>query len=391
MTSLRSARERRTTDFRGFADEHIAPHAAEFDRDQAINVEVIRTLASAGFLAAPIAARRCGGEMDMLAYGLLTEELGRSCQSIRNFVAVTDMVAESLSRWGTDEQKSRWLPEISSGRTVAAFGLTEPEVGSDAADVRTTATLDRDQFVVRGTKKWISFAQLADLFLVFAQYGGGPTAFLVERDTPGLSVEPIEGLLGLRGSMLGEVQLDDCRISERNLLGRPGAGLVFVASSALDLGRYSTAWGCVGLAQACLEESVAYANRRSQYGTLIRNHQLVQRMLADMVTDVEAARLLCRRAGLSKINRDINAVYNTLMAKYRASTVANQAAGDAVQIHGAHGIGPHSAVGRHYRDARVMEIIEGTTQIQQMILGQFSAQLAGRLRIDRGQEVRARD
>jgi alkylation response protein AidB-like acyl-CoA dehydrogenase len=362
--------------FRSFADKNIAPYAAEADAGQSMPRDVIRSLAAAGLLSAPTPKEWGGAGMDLVTYGLLTEELGRTCQSVRNLVAVQDMVADALWRWGSPAQRQHWLPRLAGGESVAAFALTEPGAGSDAGSVETTVTASGPDLLLRGRKKWISFGQIADLFLVFAQYEGRHTALLVERDTPGLAVQPIDGLLGLRGSMLAELVFDDARVPADSIVGRPGTGLVFVASSALDLGRYSTAWGSVGLAQACLEASVHYAGGREQYGTAISNHQLVRRMLADMVTDTTAARLLCHHAGISKAAGDVEAVNHTLLAKYRASTVANRAASDAVQIHGAHGIGAEAQVQRHYRDAKVMEIIEGTTQIQQLILGQVSNVMA---------------
>lgn len=362
-------------EFRAFADRVLAPHAARFDTEQAISRDVIAAIAGHGYLGSVVPKDAGGLGMGMVEYGLLTEEIGRACQSTRNFVAVQDMVAHSIWRWGTPAQRERWPRPIIDGDTVAAFALTEPDVGSDAAGVTTTATADGTDIVLRGTKKWISFACIADLFLVFATFDGRHTAFLVERNTPGLSVAPIDGLLGLRGSMLGQVTFEDCRIPAGNVVAGPGLGLGFVASSALDLGRYSTAWGSVGLAQACLEACADRAGRRAQYGTEIRNHQLVQAMLADMVTETTVARLLCHHAGVSKDRADGEALHHTLMAKYRASTIAVKVAADAVQIHGAQGVGAESAVQRHYRDAKVLEIIEGTTQIQQTILGQLAVRI----------------
>ncbi|MGW6913082.1 acyl-CoA dehydrogenase family protein [Kitasatospora sp. NPDC054939] len=376
LSHLTPQQAERHAEFRAFADRVLVPQADRCDREQVVSREIVADLAGQGYLGAPVPKEFGGCGMDWVEYGLLTEELGRGCQSVRNLVAVEDMVAHSIHKWGTEEQKQRWLPRITSGRTLAAFALTEPDIGSDAAAVETTATADGADVVLRGTKKWISFAQIADLFLVFATFDGQHTAFLVERDTPGLSVEPIEGLLGLRGSMLGRITLDDCRIPAANLVGRPGIGLTFVASSALDLGRYSTAWGSVGLAQTCLEAATEYAGRRTQYGTEIRNHQLVQQLLADMLTDTITARLLCYHAGVSKERGETESVNHTLLAKYRTSTIAVKAAADAVQIHGAQGIGAEASVQRHYRDAKVMEIIEGTTQIQQSMLGQFAVRAA---------------
>lgn len=364
--------------FRAFADEAIEPGAARADQCQHLPDSIIQRLARHEFIAAPIAKQWGGAAMDPVTYGLLTEQLGRTCQSVRNFVAVQDMVATSIDQWAAARLKERWLASIAAGRTVAAFALTEPDAGSAIADITTTATPDGDSFILDGRKKWISFGQIAGLFLVFAQCPGGPAAFLVERDRPGLTVEPISGLLGLRASMLATLILDRCRVPAGNLVGRTGAGLAFVAATALDLGRYSTAWGAVGLAQACLEDSLRYADLRGQGGRPISDYELVQQMLADLITDTSAARLLCHYAGVSRMTGDPDALGHTLIAKYRSATVATQAASSAVQIHGANGIGDALPVQRRYRDAKVLEIIEGSTQIQQVLLGQFGSQLGGK-------------
>jgi glutaryl-CoA dehydrogenase (non-decarboxylating) len=357
--------------FREFVDTQVAPFAGLADRDQLLPTQVIRSLAEAGYLGSTLSREHGGRALDALTYGQLSEEFGRTCQSVRNFVAVVDMVAYAIARWGTPAQAAAWLGRITSGETIAAFALTEPDIGSDAKNVTTTARRDAADAVLTGRKKWISFGQIADLFLVFAQYDGAHTGFLVERNTPGLTITPIEGLLGLRGSMLAELDFDQCRVPLTNMVGLPGMGLLFVASSALEMGRYSTAWGCVGLAQACLDASTSYAADRVQYGTPIADHQLVRRMLADMVTGIAAARSLCRQAGSARTAGDPDAVNQTLIAKYFASTMVNRVADDAVQIHGAQGIGAEFAVQRHLRDARVMEIIEGTTQIHQDIIGRL--------------------
>jgi alkylation response protein AidB-like acyl-CoA dehydrogenase len=378
LTAEQSAARQR---FKAFVSEEIEPRAAGFDAGQAVPRDVLLLLAEAGHVASPVPHRGSAGP-DWVTYGLLTEELGRGCQNIRNFVAVQDMVAHAIDRWGNEEQRDRLIGPIRRGTTVAAFALTEPGVGSDAAAIETLAeratVAGADGFVLCGRKTWISFAQIADVFLVFAKLDGQHTAFVVERGAPNLAVEPIDGLLGLRGSMLGTLVLDGVWVPAGALVGRPGTGLVFVASSSLDLGRYSTAWGCVGLARACLEASVRYADEREQFGRPIGEHQLVRRMLADMVTGITATRLLCHEAGRLKDRGSPDAVNTTLMAKYQASRLATASAGDAVQIQGARGIGSAGQVERQYRDAKVMEIIEGTTQIQQSVLGQYAGQLVRR-------------
>lgn len=230
-----------------------------------------------------------GAGMDLVSFGLLNEELGRGCSSVRSLLTVHSMVCRALFRWGSREQKERWLRPLASGQTVAAFALTEPEAGSDAQAVQTSAAADGDAYLLSGRKKWVSFGQVADLFLVFARCGEGPAAFLVERGAPGLRVEPISGMLGVRASMLAELHLSGCRVPRQNLLGGVGFGLSHVASAALDYGRYSVAWGCVGIAQACLEACLRYTGERRQFGAYLKDHQLIQRMIARMVTGVKAA------------------------------------------------------------------------------------------------------
>lgn len=355
--------------YREFADDVVAPLAAEIDSSQRTPMALVEQLAEAGHLGSMLPEKHGGRGLDRVGYGLFTEEIGRACQNTRNLVAVIDMVAHSIARWGTAAQRERWLPRIVEGRSVAAFALTEPDVGSDAKNITSEARDHGDEIVLSGRKCWISYAQLAEVFLVFVQYQGQHTAVLLERDTPGLKIVPITGLLGLRGSMLGELVLDDVRVPAKSVVGRPGAGLHFVASSALEIGRYSTAWGCVGLEQACLDDTRRYSSTRVQSGVPIRDHQLVQALLADMVADVAAARLLCLSAGLAHTNGSPDTVERTLIAKFFASRAVNRAAADAVQLHGARGIGGELPIQRYFRDARVLEIIEGTTQLHQSMLG----------------------
>ena len=356
------------TEYRAFADRVLAPRADDLDARQDFPRELAKELGTQGWLSSLLPAADGGQELDWIRYGLMAEEIGRTCGNARNFVAVQDMVSHSIWWWGDAVAKAAWLPRLAAGEAIASFCLTEPDIGSDARNVATVAVADGTDVIINGVKKWISFGQLADVFLVFTQLDGAHTGFLVERDNPGVQVAPIDGLLGLRGSMLGEVTFTDCRVRASAMIGRPGSGLAFVASSALEIGRYSTAWGCVGLAQACIDAASGYASRRVQFEVEIVEHQLVQRMLADMTVETRAARLLCAEAGTAK-DRRLDAVNDVLMAKYYASAAAMRAAGNAVQIHGAAGIGAGTGVARLFRDAKVMEIIEGTTQLVQSMLG----------------------
>ena len=261
------------------------------------------------------------------------------------------------------------MPQLATGKKLGAFALSEPDIGSDAKNIKTQVYEKDDGYILNGQKKWITYGQMADVFLVFAQYDGNkPLALLVEKDTPGLSITPIGGLLGTKASMLAKLNFEQCRVPKENKLGGLGFGFLGVATSALDLGRYSVACGSVGIGQACLEASLHYAAERKQFGVALKKHQLIRQMLANMITQVKAARLLCYQAGYLKDTAHPSASNETLVAKYFASTMANQVASDAVQIHGANGCSADYAVQRHFRDAKVMEIIEGSSQMQQLLI-----------------------
>jgi alkylation response protein AidB-like acyl-CoA dehydrogenase len=260
---------------------------------------------------------------------------------------------------------------LCSGDSLAAIAITEPNVGSDAAAVETTLTANGDGFVLNGTKKWITCGQIADVFIVLAGTDNGPIAVLLPRDTPGLTVEPIRGTLGCRGYQLASLTFADCPVPVDHLLGKPGFGLSYVIATGLDAGRYNLAWGCVGLAQACLDASLAYSSKRQQFGVPLASHQLVQQMVSHMMCDVHAARLMCRSAGVLRAQMDPAAVKESTMAKYFASKVANKAANHAVQIHGAQGVGPYLPIERYLRDARIMEIIEGSSQVLELAIAQY--------------------
>ncbi len=333
---------------------------------------LVEKLAGAGYLAVSLPKEWGGLGRDMITYGLLHGEVGRGCSSVRSLLTVHGMVARVILRWGTQEQKQLWLPKLARGETIGAFCLTEAGAGSDAKGIKTTAKLCGDAYLLNGVKKWTTYGQLAQLFLVFAHYEKQPAAFLVERECPGLSVRPIKGVLGTKASMLAEVHLEDCRIPKHNLVGRAGFGLSHIAAHALDEGRYSVAWGSAGIVQACLEACLRYTSEREQFGAPLKDQQLVRRMLTDMITSSRAARLLCLEAGYRKDTAHPGAMVSTLIAKYYASTAATKVANDAVQLHGANGCSRDYSVQRFLRDAKVMEIIEGSTQIQQITIPEYA-------------------
>jgi glutaryl-CoA dehydrogenase (non-decarboxylating) len=360
--------------FRAFVAVEIAPHADRWDREEAIPGELIGKLRERGYLGSNVAPEHGGLGRDMITYGLLTEEIARGCSSVRSLLTVHDMVAHAIQRWGSREQKERYLPRMAKGEILGALALSEPNAGSDAKSVETAAADAGDAWVLNGRKKWTTFGQIAGLFLVLAQADGKPTAYLVERESPGFTVRPLRGIVGTRASMLAELFLEDCRIPKGQLLGRPGFGVSHVIAAALEQGRYSVAWGSVGIAQACLDASRAYAAERRQFGAPLADHQLIRAMLTDMIVDVRAARLLCLRAGYLRDTGDPNSFMETMAAKYFASRVATRAASDAVQIHGANGMSEEYPVFRYLRDSKVTEIIEGSTQIQQITIPLFDFQ-----------------
>ena len=375
LVELTEAQRTYQEECRAFVDREIVPRAEDYDADERFPDDLIAKMAARGFLSATAhEASGCAG-LDAIEYGLLCEELGRGCASARTLVTVHNMSVAAVLRWGGESLRDDWGRRLAAGQAVAAFALSEPDAGSDAASMSTTAVRRGDEYSLNGRKKWISFGQIADAFLLFARLDDDVSAFLVARTAPGLEVHPIQQLSGCKASMLAELRLTDCRVPSTHLVGRPGSGWRYVAATALDNGRYSVAWGCVGLAQACLDAALAYAARRLQFGQSLGSHQLVQRLLAEMITDVEAARLLCEKAARQRQRRDPAGVIATNVAKYFASTAASRVAAAAVHIHGANGFTRAFPVQRHWRDAKIMEVIEGSTEIQQVLIARAALDL----------------
>ncbi|TME95345.1 MAG: acyl-CoA dehydrogenase, partial [Chloroflexi bacterium] len=314
--------------------------------------------------------------VDYVSHALITEEIGRVDSSVRTTLSVQISLVElTLLKFGTEEQKRRYLPRLCKGDLIGCFGLTEPEVGSDATKIRASARRDGDAWVLRGRKTWISNGSVSNLALVFAQTDPakehkGIAAFLLERDEQPYGSQPIHGKLGLRSSDSSELILDDVRVPDANRLGPVGDGFK-IAMAALDSGRYSVAAGAVGVAQACIDASVTYATQRRSFGKPLAGHQLVQELIADMVVETEAARLLVWRAGDLK-NKGRPNTRETSIAKLYASEIAQRAADNAIQIHGGYGFSDEFPVERYWRDARVNRLYEGTTQIQKLIIGRFA-------------------
>lgn len=372
-TGLGAGQEAARRGFAAWVDREVAPFAGAWDREGRTPRPVVDGMAAEGWLGAVVPPEFGGTGMDAVTFGLLNEELGRGCSSIRSLLTVHSMACHSVVRWGSRAQKEAWLPRMARGELIGAFGLSEPNVGSDAGAIETTARLDGDAYVLDGTKKWTTYGQIADVLLCFGKADGKPLALLVDLRAPGVTVAPLE-VAGTRASMLAEIAFDGVRVPKENRLAGPGFGLA-VALSVLELGRYSVAFGSVGIVRACLDASAAYAATRVQGGSVIAQHQLVQAQLAEMATDYRAARLMCLHAGWLRDQGDAHAGREVFHAKYFASLAATRAALAAVQVHGANGLTDAYPVERYLRDSRVMEIIEGSTQIQQVTLGRWAAGL----------------
>ena len=361
-------------EFQAFTKKHINPFADQWDREEIYPQTIIEALAEAGYLGATVSENYGGSAMDPITFGLLCEELGKSSFSLISLLTVHSMVCQAITKWGSSKQKEYWLPKLASGKTLGAFALSEPDIGSDPNSVETTVSPEAENYLLNGKKKWISCGQIADLFLVFAKCEGSLTAFLLTRHTPGFKIKPIHGMYGFRSAMLAELSFDNCPVSKEDIIGKIGFGFSHIGNTALDHGRYCIAWGCVGLGQACLNASLSYASQRKQFGVYLHKHQLIQQMIANMATNVRAARALCLHAAYLKLCNEPNSIMETSVAKYFSSQMALNAANDTVQIHGANGCSSDYPVQRYLRDAKITEIIEGSSQMQQIIISQYAYQ-----------------
>ncbi|HEY2141198.1 MAG TPA: acyl-CoA dehydrogenase family protein [Solirubrobacteraceae bacterium] len=358
---------------REFTDKEIVHQSRENARNHHFDLELVKKIADQGYLGAIVPQEYGGAGLDYLSYGLIVEEIGRGDSAIRTVISVqTSLVCSAILKWGTEEQKQKYLPHLCSGEWLGCFGLTEPDTGSDAANQKTRAKKTDSGWQINGGKMWISMGNYAKLALIFAQTDPelghkGVACFIVDTDQPGYTSQTIEHKMGLHASDTASIALEDVEVSDADMLGGVGDGFK-VAMSALDSGRYSVAAGCVGICQGCLEESVAYAKEREQFNRPIASFQLVQAMIADMVLKTDASRMLVWRAGFLKDKGRPNTL-ETSIAKLHATEAAVACANTAIQVHGGAGYVDDHPVERYFRDVRVTTLYEGTSQIQQLIIG----------------------
>lgn len=365
---------------RDFAQQEVAPISRVSDERGEFPLHLVPRMGELGFLGSIVGPEYGGMGMDYLSYALICEELGRADSSVRGFLTVhVGLVAGCIQDWGTGEQKRLYLPRLASGEWIGCYALTEPNAGSDVAGMESTATEDGDGYLLNGEKIWITNGTSANLAIVFASIDReakhrGICAFLVETDTPGFQREAMPGVeLGHRASEHVRITMRDCRVPRSAMLGERGQGFK-VAMSALDRGRLGVAAGAVGVAQACLDACVAYTKERRQFGQRLADFEMVQASLADMAADVEAARLLVYKAAWTK-DRGLPATKATSIAKLFATEAAVRAASEAVLLHGNRGYSNEYPVERYYRDIKGLQIYEGTSHIQRIIIAR---ELVGR-------------
>lgn len=358
---------------REFAQREVAPLARGADERGEFPIHLIKRMGELGLLAAPLPKEFGGGERDNVSAAILYEELGRADSSVRGFLAVhCGLVSQCINDWGTAEQKWKYLPRLASGEIVGCYCLTEPNAGSDAGSIETTANIDDDFYVLNGEKIWITNGNIAHLAIGFATIEKearhkGICAFLVETDAEGFMREKMPGKeLGHRASDHARIRFENCRVPKSALLGAEREGFK-IAMSALDHGRLGVAAGAVGILRACLDACVEFSNSRVQFGKKIGEFEMIQQTLADMAADYEAARLLTFRAAWLK-DQGVRSTRETSIAKLFATEAAVRAASDAVLVHGGRGYSNLYPVERFYRDIKGLQIYEGASQIQRIVI-----------------------
>jgi butyryl-CoA dehydrogenase len=360
---------------RDFATNEVLPKAAEIDREHRHPTELVQRMAELGFLGIAVSEQYGGSGFDNVSYVLAMEEVSRACASTGVIMSVNNsLVCDPISRFGTEAQKQEWLTPLASGKLLGCFALSEPEAGSDAAAQKTVAVRDGDGWVINGTKNWITNGPVADACVLFTmndQAAGhkGITAFILPMKTKGVRTGKPDDKMGIRGSKSSQIYLDDVRLPEGAVLGEVGGGFR-VAMGTLDGGRIGIAAQAIGIARAALEDSLAYAQQRRTFGKPIGQHQAIQFKLADMATELDAARLLALRAAWLKDHKHPYGK-EAAMAKLYASDVANKAAREAIQIFGGNGYVTEFPVERHFRDAKITEIYEGTSEIQRLVIAGY--------------------
>lgn len=360
-------------EFVDFAKVHIEPFANQWEKNEYIPKDTISLCAKLGYLGCMIPKEYEGNGWDAVTYGVFNEAIGRASASLTALFNVHTMVLQTILRWGTEEQKKKWIPKMVKGKLIGAFALTEPGAGSDVKKIQSEYSLKEGNIVLNGKKRWITFGGIADIFLVFGQLDGKPSAFIVERNSPGFNMIPISDMLGFRAAHIAALEFNECIVKKENLIGKLGIALTHIAPYALEYGRISVAFTSLGILRACIEICSSHVLERKTFDMRLIEHGVIGEMITNMGVDIEAARLLCLNACKAKDANTPDSVEKIMIAKYFASKAAAVHSTNAVQIMGAIGCNENHLAARLFRDSKILEIIEGSTQIQQMILGRIFA------------------
>jgi alkylation response protein AidB-like acyl-CoA dehydrogenase len=378
---LTAVQKKRYLEFKEFVASEVDPFAECWDREQGFPASIISSMGKAGYLGSTLPFQYGGRGWDLVTFGLLNEAFGHGSAALTDLLTIQAMVSMILLKWGTDHQKKEWISSLASGETIGAFALTEPGAGSALQSLATEfrGGPAKDRLILNGEKQWISYGQQAGVFLVFGRLEEKFTACLVPRESAGLEVEPIREMLGFKAAGLARIRFHDVEVPSANIVGKPGFALSHIAPVGLHYGRLSTACSALGLLRGCFEASISYASTRKIANHVVGEIGMIQSLIARMGTNLEAARLLCYAACRAEDQHLPESFAQALVAKYFTSTAAAKAASDAVQIHGASGCNESSRVARFYRDAKLMEILEGTTQIHEHLLGKVFLDQASQL------------
>jgi alkylation response protein AidB-like acyl-CoA dehydrogenase len=362
----------RYAEFCSFAERYVTPFASQWEAEEMIPRGIVNQLAAAGYLGCMMPDEFGGNGWDSLTYGIFIEALAKSSTSLSGLCNVHTMVLHTLLKWGTPQQKQTWLRPLAQGEAIGAFALTEPDAGSDMGGLRTECSYSDDGLVINGTKRWITFGGLADVFVVFGRlkdHDDAPVACLVEKGAPGLTIAPIPHMLGFKAGHLAELHFVNCRIPREQIIAKPGFAFSYVAPYALDFGRICVAFTALAILHGCLEQCCDHVINRRAFGVQLIDQSTIKAMITSMGVDYEAASHLCISACHHKDTHMPSSSEKIMIAKYFTSRAAHRHADNAVQILGARGCNEQSPVARYNRDSKILEIIEGSTQIHEMILG----------------------
>lgn len=370
-------------EFESFVDRYVKPTAFEWDKKESISKDILRLCCERGYFGFTTPKKYQGLEQDLISYGLFCKALGEVSPSLAALFNVHTMVTQTISKWGNEFQKNNWLIDMSSGKKIGAIALTEPGAGSDLNAIETTFDDTGESIIINGTKKWITFSGLAKIFLVFGKLGGKPTAVIVERGNPGLKISPITDMLGFRAAHLSVMEFNNVIVPRENLVGQEGSAFICLAPYALDFGKISVAWTALGILTSCLREIGAYAFKRKTFGKSLVSHGMIQTIITEIGVSAQAASHLCFDASFSRQNNAADATDKIHIAKYFASREASRLTNKAIQAMGAIGCNEANLLPRLFRDSKILEIVEGNSQVIEMLLSLKFARQAKRESIKR--------